>query len=65
MIDITKDDFLGQGYGEIERVDKKTNNADDNIEKNKIITVACSIFGFLAVINLFLTYVFFKIFVNL
>jgi hypothetical protein len=65
MIDITKEDFLNYRFGEIEKIDEQTIKEKGNIQKNNVIAISIGIFAILAIVNSFLVYTFFKIFVNL
>lgn len=65
MIDITKDEFWENSYGEVEKKEKKNSKLLNTIKKHKIITVLLISFGILMTINTVLIYNFFKILTNI
>ena len=65
MIDITKDEFWENSYGEVEKKEKKNNKLLNIIKKHKIITVLLISFGILMTINTVLIYNFFKVLINM
>ena len=65
MIDITKEEFWENSYGEVEKKEKKNSKLLNTIKKHKIITVLLISFGILMTINTVLIYNFFKILMNM
>ena len=65
MIDITRDEFWENSYGEVEKKEKKNNKLLNIIKKHKIITVLLISFGILMAINTVLIYNFFKVLINM
>ncbi|MBQ3145485.1 MAG: hypothetical protein IJB90_02790 [Clostridia bacterium] len=65
MIDITKDEFWENRYGEVEKQEKKNSKLLNTIKKHKIITALLISLGILMAINTVLIYNFFKILTNI
>lgn len=65
MIDITKDEFWENSYGEVEKKEKKNSKLLNTIKKHKIITVLLISFGILMAINTVLIYNFFRVLINM
>ncbi len=63
MIDITKEDFLREGYIEFENVSKKKSKIKNWISKKKFLTIAIGFYFGLSIVNLALVYYFFKMLV--
>ena len=65
MIDITKEEFWENSYGDVEKKVKKNSKMLETIKKHKIVTVLLISFGILMTINTILIYNFFKILTNM
>ena len=65
MIDITKEEFWENSYGEVDKKEKKNSKLLNTIKKHKIITVLLISFGILMTINTLLIYNFFRILTNM
>ena len=65
MIDITKDEFWGNRYEEVNKREKQNSKIKEFVVKNKTFTILLISLGILMVANTILIYNFFRILTNL